>query len=59
MSLSLLCGVSGASGLQLGSIGFGSYLGDSDRKTDDAMESAVIHSVTHGSNVIDTGKTGG
>ena len=46
---------SGASGLTLGSIGFGTYLGESDTRTDEAMEASVIHSVTHGANVIDTG----
>ncbi|GAX79908.1 hypothetical protein CEUSTIGMA_g7348.t1 [Chlamydomonas eustigma] len=42
------------SGLILGSVGTGTYLGDSRRRTDEAMESAIIYAASHGLNVIDT-----
>eukprot|EP00195_Chlamydomonas_chlamydogama_P005244 CAMPEP_0202907644 /NCGR_PEP_ID=MMETSP1392-20130828/43368_1 /ASSEMBLY_ACC=CAM_ASM_000868 /TAXON_ID=225041 /ORGANISM="Chlamydomonas chlamydogama, Strain SAG 11-48b" /LENGTH=441 /DNA_ID=CAMNT_0049596647 /DNA_START=275 /DNA_END=1600 /DNA_ORIENTATION=- len=40
--------------LQLSSMGVGTYLGDVDRRTDEQVTTAVIHSVAHGWNIIDT-----
>ncbi|GIL80448.1 hypothetical protein Vretimale_16092 [Volvox reticuliferus] len=40
--------------LTLSSLGIGTYLGDTDARTDDAVAAAVIHSVMNGWNVIDT-----
>ncbi|GLC52659.1 hypothetical protein PLESTB_000654400 [Pleodorina starrii] len=40
--------------LTLSSLGVGTYLGDLDSRTDDAVAAAVIHSVVNGWNVIDT-----
>ncbi|GIL60268.1 hypothetical protein Vafri_14898 [Volvox africanus] len=40
--------------LTLSSLGMGTYLGDMDARTDDAVAAAVIHSVMSGWNVIDT-----
>ena len=36
-------------------MGTGTYLGDPDARTDEAVTTAVIYSVAHGWNVIDTG----
>ena len=47
--------LTGPSGLMLGSMGTGTYLGDPDARTDEAVTTAVIYSVAHGWNVIDTG----
>lgn len=41
--------------LFLSSLGTGTYLGKDDVKTDDAVTAALLFSVTHGWNVIDTG----
>jgi aryl-alcohol dehydrogenase-like predicted oxidoreductase len=43
-----------AQGLWLSSIGFGTYLGQPDERTDAAYQSAVKRAVTLGCNVIDT-----
>lgn len=40
--------------LTLSSLGVGTYLGDADSRTDDAVTSAVVYSVVKGWNVIDT-----
>lgn len=44
----------GEDALRLSSLGTGTHLGDLDTRTDEAVESAIIYSVTHGWNVIDT-----
>ena len=44
----------GAQGLLLSSIGFGTYLGDADRVTDDAYRTAIAAALEHGCNVIDS-----
>lgn len=36
-------------------MGMGTYLGETDTQTDEAVVDAVLYSVTHGWNVIDTG----
>jgi len=40
--------------LTLSNVGIGTYLGDSDEKTDDAVKNAVKQSILSGINVIDT-----
>ncbi|MEW5301279.1 MAG: hypothetical protein WDW36_004147 [Sanguina aurantia] len=40
--------------LHLSSLGIGTYLGATDQRTDEAVTSAIIHSVMNGWNVIDT-----
>ncbi len=40
--------------LTLSNVGIGTYLGDSDEKTDDAVKNAVKQSILSGVNVIDT-----
>lgn len=40
--------------LLLSSLGVGTYLGNNDRQTDEAVSTAIIFSVSHGLNVIDT-----
>lgn len=39
----------------MSSLGTGTYLGEADAETDEAVLRAVLHAVTHGWNVIDTG----
>lgn len=41
--------------LQLSHMGMGTYLGDTSVQTDEAVVDALLYSVTHGWNVIDTG----
>ncbi|KAJ9521686.1 hypothetical protein QJQ45_015390, partial [Haematococcus lacustris] len=42
--------------LALSGLGVGTYLGEGDEATDEASVAALLYSVTHGWNVIDTGK---
>lgn len=44
--------------LKLSSLAISTTVGNPDRRSDDAVEAAVIHSITHGWNVIDTGGVG-
>src|SRR5262245_36410792 len=44
----------GALGLQLSSIGLGTYLGDADAPTDDAYQAAIGAALERGCNVIDS-----
>jgi hypothetical protein len=41
----------------LSGLGMGTYLGELDDATDEAMVAAVLYSVSHGWNVVDTGRT--
>jgi hypothetical protein len=42
--------------LYLSDMGMGTYLGEADSATDEAVVDALLYSVTHGWNVIDTGE---
>lgn len=41
--------------LLLSSLGMGTYLGGEDDATDEAQLSALLYSISHGVNVVDTG----
>ena len=43
-----------AEGLKVSTIGFGTYLGDSDDATDEAYRTAIVEAVSIGCNVVDS-----